>query len=784
MNLHSIAKILVNRPKTVLLLFTIIAVIVGSQISNVYMESDFSTYLPRGDPRLELWDEINKEFNLGSTIIVLVETEDLRDPDALKEIDRVSFSDKINPWEYDEGKDDGIVSVRSIAVSMRQANAGFTLSDLAGDYPADSNLGDYSIPTKRETIDNLLRESVVKSMKGVLYTSDYKHAVILIQLAENANYDKILENTTYAINHKGTTLTEMTITGTVAMQQAIQQDSMQNLVFMFPIALVFVSIVLFIFHRTLKGILIAFFPPAFALVLTFGVMGIVSPQLTIISVAIVALLMGLGVDYSIHIMNRLTEESDTKDMVTRVEKTLKSTGKAVLLSTITTMIGFGSLMISSMSPMVTFGFGCAIGILFCLISAVVLVPCLVVLLDFKKKASIPSWKKFAYFIVKNRHRIMVIAIFFVIMSLLVVSEVETDVNYLEMAPEDVSEVDAMYEYSDIFGGGANFNALLVETDYKGLEHSSTIEDIYEMENKIRDETKSILEQEKLSQKQVVVTSIADPLYELSQTVGRFNITHRLNNLAEFLRNYSINAPTIEVEKIMFDRIAEENLVDDDHSKTMILVSIPVGLSIQQIQKIVDKVNEIAQNTNIDHGGRVSILTGQDAINVAVNKKLGEEQTRSMIVALLFVLTVLILIFSSSKYGFLTMIPVVFVLSWEPGFLYMFDISLSVVTISIASIMIGIGIDYGIHITQRIREGLTKGLNREQATVEAIEKTGLSLIEATTTTVAGLASIYFINIPALREFGLVVIIMTALSCIAAALILPVFFCSRFIKIEKP
>jgi len=152
----------------------------------------------------------------------------------------------------------------------------------------------------------------------------------------------------------------------------------------------------------------------------------------------------------------------------------------------------------------------------------------------------------------------------------------------------------------------------------------------------------------------------------------------------------------------------------------------------------------------------------------------------MVIALLLVLAALIIIFNSSLYGFLTMIPVVFVLIWEPGFLVGFSIPLSVTTISIASIMIGIGIDYGVHITHRVREGMENGLSNVDATKVAIEKTGPSLVEAALTTVAGLTSMYFVGVPAMQEFGLVVILMTSLSCVAAVLILPTFFSSRLFK----
>jgi len=750
MNIRPLAKILANRPKTVLLLFTIITAIIGLQASNVYMLSDYANYLPKDDPTIELWDEIDEEFQLGSTIVIIInqtntDPDTIRDYLVLREMDsvyRVLFE-----YPKNEGKETGIKSIKCLSKLIRDEN----------NKPKPVGNAEDDIPYDKDTIYNYMERTTISSAKGVLYTDDFKYAVMLIQLKENADFEKILDNVEQVVEKEGNHETNMEITGTVAMQKAIQKQSMRNMIIIFPVVIIFVSIVLFIFHRNYKGIIIAFIPPAFAIALTFGTLGIVAPQLALISVAIVALLMGLGVDYSIHLMNRLAEEKNIKDKTDRVEKILNSTGKAVLLSTITTVIGFGSLMISNMEPMVLFGFGCAIGILFCFISAVILVPCLVILLDFEKKKEMTSWKKLANFALKYRKRMIIIAVFFSVMSVILITQVETDVNYFDMAPSNVPEVDAMFDYSEKFGMSGNFNALLVETEPYGLEDPEVIRGIYSME-------------EKIEGRGAKASSIADGLVEV------YGITDKLteNVIIEKFANLT------DMDNIIFDRIAEEGIVTVDRSKTIIMVSIPVGLSIQETEEIVTEINTIAENTVLPKEGKVSKLTGQDAVYVSVNKKLFDEQTRSMIIALILVLAALILIFNSSMYGILTMIPVFFVLTWEPGFLVATEIPLSIVTITIASIMIGIGIDYGVHITHRVREELAKGFSKIEATRIAIEKTGLSLVEAALTTIAGVSSIYIINIAALQEFVTVIIFMTAVSCISAALLLPAVYDLKVVK----
>ena len=747
MNVKPLAKLLVNRSRIVLLIFTIITMIIGTQAINIYMQSDLASFLPPDEPTIQLWNKIDEEFQIGSIIIIYVEADDIRDPEVLKEMDRVSSSPKLNKYENDEGLIDGIYSVNSLAAYIKKENAKpYIIGGLGG-------TGKNEIPDDDNLISNYMSRYTIQGIKGTLYTNTYDIAVILLQLSDTANYDEILDRTKFAIDHRGTFYSEMTVTGTTAMQKAIQNASMEYFRVIFIVAVILVSIVLFIFHRNFKGVLIALLPTACAIALTFGVLGMIQPELTIISVAIVALLLGLGVDYSIHIMNRYAEENSLNNEILKMEKILKTTGKAILLSTITTMIGFASLMISSMSPVVIFGFGCTIGIFFCFISSIILAPILSLLLKFEKEEKMITWNKITIFILGNKKRIIVIAVFFAFISIIVLPQTETDVNYFNLAPPGIPELEKLIEYSNNFGG-ANFNAILIETEPQGLTYPETIDAIYEMEMEMRSEG-------------VELYSIADELKKINDILKRDEIIERLGDLAG-------------VDTIIFDTIAEGGLVDEYFSKTIILVYVPFGIDMIETEKMINKINHISTKTIIPHNGHASQITGQDAINVAINKKLTDEQTRSMIIALLLVLAALILIFNSSIYGFLTMIPVAFVLMWEPGFLVAFNIPLSVLTISIASIMIGIGIDYGVHITHRVKEEMDKGLSKYESTKIAIQKTGFSLVEAACTTIAGIAAIFVTNIEGLQQFALLIILMTAFSCIAAALILPIFYDLKFVK----
>jgi len=740
---HSLAKTLVKRPKTVLLVYMIITIIVGLQIRNIYMQSDLSTFLPQDDPTLQLWKKIDREFQIGSTIIIYVEADDIRDPYVLREMDRVTT--KINTYELDKGKADGIFSVSSIAQLIKEENAKpFLPQGLGG-------TGKYEIPEDSALINTYMAR--IQATEGTLFLNSYKVAVIIFQLSENADHTQILNDLEAALV-KEARYSTMTMTGSLASQQAMREQTLQSLTIVFPLAALGVACVLFIFHRTLKGLLIGFMPLGCALLLTFGVLGTVQPELTILSIAVAALLLGLGVDYSIYLANRFAEECTLDDKIERVECTLGRTGKAVFMCAFTTIVGFGSLMTSSLPPMVTFGFSCAIGITFAFLSATILVPCLCLVLRFEKHETIHHWKRFAKFLVEYRKRLFVAACFFVVLSILVLPRVTTDVNYFDMAPQGIPEVEKLLEYSHNFGTGTNFNALYVETDSQGLTYPEVIEAIYNMEEQIRAAGGSAY-------------SIADEIKKINDVLERSVI---IEKIAEF----------IGVNTVILDKIARKGLVDEQYSKTIILVTFPAGQSVKTLEKLVNSVNEIAQNTVIPQNGYVSNLTGQDVVSVEIDKQIMSSQTTSLMIALLLVLACLIIGFNSIGIGFVALIPVLVVIAWEPGALVMFDIPLSIINITVASIMIGTGIDFSIQTTQRVREEIAKGVTKIEAVIKTIETTGWSLVGAATTTSVALLSTFAVNIPSLHQFSIVVITLIGFSFIASLCVLPTLLASRLMK----
>ncbi|HIF90060.1 MAG TPA: hypothetical protein EYQ58_00640, partial [Candidatus Poseidoniales archaeon] len=106
-----------------------------------------------------------------------------------------------------------------------------------------------------------------------------------------------------------------------------------------------------------------------------------------------------------------------------------------------------------------------------------------------------------------------------------------------------------------------------------------------------------------------------------------------------------------------------------------------------------------------------------------------------------------------------------------GGMFYTGMSLNLLTVLIAAISIGVGVDFNIHITHRFREALDVGLNVEDAIDTAMATTGKALMAAGLSSFLGFCVLLFATLNMFRTFGLLAAMMTGLSISSAFLVLP-------------
>ncbi|MCP4964380.1 MAG: MMPL family transporter [bacterium] len=150
-------------------------------------------------------------------------------------------------------------------------------------------------------------------------------------------------------------------------------------------------------------------------------------------------------------------------------------------------------------------------------------------------------------------------------------------------------------------------------------------------------------------------------------------------------------------------------------------------------------------------------------------------TKSMLLSLPLALVLTFLIVAwmlrSVKYALVSVTPILLVVAWVYGFMYLANYTINPVTATIAAISIGVGIDFATHFTVRFREELAGEPSRFPALRRAGEGTGGALILSALTSIAGFAVLGMAPMPIFAVYGVLTAVMIALAVLVTLLVLP-------------
>lgn len=157
------------------------------------------------------------------------------------------------------------------------------------------------------------------------------------------------------------------------------------------VAFILLGVFLLIYFRSFVAVLQVLLPLLIGTIVSMGVARGIFGSLNILTGFLGAILMGLGVDYGIHLVGRYHElHRQHEDAVTALKLTFKTTGKANIYAGLTTMAALGSMMVSDFRAFKEFGIIAVLGISLILLSYFVILPVLVTLVDRGLGATRPS----------------------------------------------------------------------------------------------------------------------------------------------------------------------------------------------------------------------------------------------------------------------------------------------------------------------------------------------------------------------------------------------------------
>ncbi len=171
--------------------------------------------------------------------------------------------------------------------------------------------------------------------------------------------------------------------------------------------------------------------------------------------------------------------------------------------------------------------------------------------------------------------------------------------------------------------------------------------------------------------------------------------------------------------------------------------------------------------------------GQAVLDNAINEASNESTDQLFMLVIILVIGVLFATFRSPVDVGLTMFALMMAIIWSNGFASLLQFEPSFFAVIVPILLVGLGVDYGIHLVMRYREELVEDWNIDKASSSSVVFVGSALLLATTTTMVGFLSNVASDLTPIREFG----IQVAIGVLSAFLIFVTFIPACRILIDR-
>jgi len=606
---------------------------------------------------------------------------------------------------------------------------------------------------------------------------------------------------------------EAVVLGDGIIDDELRRSSFDSLGVVGPLAFLFVLLVLLYAYRDGYDVLLGLFGVVLVLVWTFGFMGWAGITFNQLFVAVPVLLMGLSIDYAIHVFMRYREvrppdgdpvgdseygESGRPPSVRKgMAVALGGVTGALALVTVTTATGFLSNVVSEVRPIRQFGVVSAVGIVGAFVVFSLLVPALKVELDERLEDRGADRRRPAFGTQGGRLSAVLafpiaaarISPRGVLAAALVVSlvagagaaTVDTTFEQDDLLVEDVP--DWMAGLGPLAPGEYSAQENIEFVDNATYIYDGTTTQILVRGDVASDDT---LQRTQAASDAANRTDVA--LVMPDNTNGTRGPVRVMAELAEDDEAF---AETFEAADTDGDGVPDRNLEAvydafyeaspegaanwvhrEDGEYVALRIVVPVDGSAGEAT-ITDQIRPAA--APVDGDGLEATATGQPIMNQAVAENLLSTVVYSMGITLLVVLGVLAAVYRRvegyASLGAVTLFPIALAVAWITGSMAALGIPFNVMTALITSFTIGLGIDYCIHVSERYVYELNREVGMEAALERAVFGTGGALLGSTASTAGGIAILGLALLVPLQQFGIITALTIVYAFLGSVVLLP-------------
>ena len=351
-------------PRAVILFFTLFAAGSAIGIFSIVVDTDPKGYFPGNHPVAAVTDMIDRNLG-GSQNISIVYQGDIKETRLLRNMDAMEKTLESFPE---------VGNTTSVVKIIRQMSR--ALND------PDEPMYD-RIPDTRNGVAQYFE---LYSMSGdaedfeKLVDFPYEHAIITARMAttSTARLSQFVDRINRIVKNDSDVLF---VGGFGVVLADLARLMVNGQILSLSMATIVVSLLLMILFRSIAAGVISAVPLALSMTILFGLMGLFHIELNVATAMLSSIMIGVGIDYTIHFLWRYREERrNGLSPVEGVKKTLTTTGRGIIFNAFSVIVGFTALLFSGFLPVKFFGFLVVVSIFACLIGALVLIPALCLVL--------------------------------------------------------------------------------------------------------------------------------------------------------------------------------------------------------------------------------------------------------------------------------------------------------------------------------------------------------------------------------------------------------------------
>ncbi|ELY93778.1 Patched family protein [Natrialba hulunbeirensis JCM 10989] len=788
--------LITNRPWTVVLVFLLLTgVFLGGAIGGGAGQEAGADQFTEDTEAYEAFEEMQENFDRGerssggtsAQLFITDERNVLSEPNLLRMLE---FQDRIE----NDGDLRVVSSTSPASLVATQLDPSATTPEeqyRAVDRASQRQL-DEAIATADETSGlpvstDFTRSSASASVAQVAITYDTP------PMAETSDYANLqFETQDLADEIDGfDTDDNVVIFGDAILEEETLQLLGDTSIVVFPAAIILILFFLLVAYRDPIDLGLGLVALVMTMIWTFGFMGFAQIPFSDALITVFPLLLAVGIDFGIHIINRYREERTTGVPIGEaMQITTGQLTTALLIVTVTTVFSFGANLISEMTR--DFGIVAAGGIIFTFLIFGVFLPAGKVGFDrlregtrFPEFGTTPLGSEQSFLgrvLPVGVHIARAVPVLFLVTMLVIGTGaaaygvgVDTEFDDEAFFPDEerLEQYEALPE--PFAAGDYTFLTVLdhMEEDFEqGLEGSVTV---YIEDPGLRDDD-ALREIDQALQRppaafesdgrQADANSLLDTIEAQAAADPTFDATvTRYDSSGDEIPDREIDA----VYDALFDTAPDEaaDRLTTDRSATRI--DIQVDVDAEQ-DEAVAAATEVANDMSLD-----ATPTGQLVLFETVIEQTTDSSLTSLFVA--FVLTIVFLVLSywwlegRAIYGVINLVPVLLAVALLAGSMRLFDIPLSPINAPILSVSIGLGVDYTVHLMHRFVDEYEEREDTHEALLVTVQGTGGALTGSMLTTVCGLGVLYLALIPLIMEFGLLLALGVFYAWFTSILVLP-------------